>query len=47
MTARTPGPDTPVRERDHGPAMRRVGEALAARYTEVGQAITARIIERT
>src|SRR2546423_3149439 len=31
--------------RDHGRAMRRVGEALARRYTEVGQAIAARILD--
>src|SRR6202035_2763175 len=31
--------------RDHGPAMRRVGEALAARYTEIGQTVTARIVD--
>jgi PucR C-terminal helix-turn-helix domain/GGDEF-like domain len=31
--------------RDHGPALRRVGEALAGRYSEIGQAITARIVD--
>ena len=31
--------------RDHGRAMRRVGEALAGRYAEIGQAIAARIVE--
>ena len=34
----------PVR-RDHGRAMRRVGEALAGRYAEIGQAIAARIVD--
>ena len=34
----------PVR-RDHRRAMRRVGEALAGRHTEIGQAIAARIVE--
>jgi hypothetical protein len=31
--------------RDHGRAMRRVGEALAGRYTEIGRAIAARILD--
>jgi PucR C-terminal helix-turn-helix domain/GGDEF-like domain len=31
--------------RNHGRAMRRVGEALAARYAEIGQAIAARIVD--
>jgi hypothetical protein len=30
---------------DHGEAIRRVGEALAGRYTEIGQAIAARIVD--
>jgi PucR-like helix-turn-helix protein/diguanylate cyclase with GGDEF domain len=30
---------------DHAGAIRRVGEALAGRYTEIGQAITARIVD--
>jgi hypothetical protein len=30
---------------DHGTAIRRVGEALAGRYTEIGQTVTARIID--
>jgi hypothetical protein len=34
----------PVR-RDHGSAMRRVGEALAGRYVEIGQAVAARIVD--
>ena len=34
----------PVR-RDHDRAMRRVGEALADRYPEIGQAMAARILE--
>lgn len=34
----------PVR-RDHARAMRRVGEELAGRYTEIGQAIAARIVD--
>jgi PucR C-terminal helix-turn-helix domain/GGDEF-like domain len=32
-------------KRDHGRAMRRVGEALAGRHTEIGRAITARILD--
>src|SRR3954447_7463711 len=32
-------------ESDHGPAMRLVGEALARRYAEIGQAIAARIVD--
>src|SRR6266550_5528954 len=31
--------------RDHGRAMRRVGEALAGRYAEIGQAVAARIVD--
>jgi hypothetical protein len=31
--------------RNHGRAMRRVGEALAARYAEIGRAIAARIVD--
>jgi hypothetical protein len=31
--------------RDHGRAMRRVGEALVGRYAEIGQVITARILD--
>src|ERR1700716_2804355 len=34
----------PIR-RDHDRAMRRVGEALADRYPEIGQAMAARILE--
>ena len=30
---------------DHGEAIRRVGEALAGRYSEIGQAIAARIVD--
>src|SRR5256885_6793450 len=30
---------------DHAGAIRRVGEALAGRYTEIGQTITARIVD--
>jgi hypothetical protein len=30
---------------DHGRAMRRVGEALAGRYTEIGQAVATRIVD--
>jgi hypothetical protein len=45
MEARAQGAEqVPVR-RDHGRAMRRVGEALAGRYTEIGQAIAARIVD--
>jgi PucR C-terminal helix-turn-helix domain/GGDEF-like domain len=32
-------------KRDHGRAMRRVGEALAGRYAEIGQAVAARIVD--
>jgi hypothetical protein len=45
MNARTEGFDQVPLGRDHGLAMRRVGEALADRYTEIGQAITARILD--
>src|ERR1700742_4170508 len=31
--------------RDHERAMRRVGEELAGRYTEIGQAVAARIVD--
>ena len=34
----------PIR-RDHDRSMRRVGEALADRYREIGQAMAARILE--
>ena len=45
MEARTHrSEDVPAR-RDHERAMRRVGEALAGRYTEIGQAIAARILD--
>lgn len=45
MEARSVGRNhAPVRE-DHGRAMRRVGDALAARYTDIGEAIAARIVD--
>src|SRR6476661_5331807 len=31
---------------DHGRAMRRVGEALAGRYAEIGESVAARIVEQ-
>jgi len=45
METRTHGFEQAPRRRDHGPAMRRVGEALAARYTEIGQTVAARIVD--
>ncbi len=45
MEARTQDSEQVPAGRDHGRAMRRVGEALASRYTEIGQAITARILD--
>src|SRR3977135_1547942 len=45
MQARTQGSELLPARRDQGRAMRRVGEALAGRYTEIGQAITVRILE--
>jgi PucR-like helix-turn-helix protein/diguanylate cyclase with GGDEF domain len=45
MDARTQGSEQPPVRRDHGRAMRRVGEALASRYTEIGEAIAARILD--
>ena len=45
MEPRTHAPEHAGRRRDHGPAMRRVGEALAARYTEIGQTVAARIVD--
>jgi hypothetical protein len=45
MRAGPPSSDPlPVR-RDHGRAIRRVGEALALRYTEIGRAIVARSVD--
>jgi hypothetical protein len=41
-----PGGSKPARVTgDHAGAIRRVGEALAGRYTEIGQAIAARIVD--
>src|SRR5258706_13894457 len=45
MEERTQSSEQPPIRRDHRRAMRRVGEALASRYTEIGQAITARILD--
>jgi PucR C-terminal helix-turn-helix domain/GGDEF-like domain len=45
MKARTQVSEQPAASRDHGPAMRRVGRELAGRYTEIGQAVAARILE--
>lgn len=45
MEGRTHGFEPPPRRRDHRPAMRRVGEALVARYTEIGQTVAGRIID--
>src|SRR5437762_8326812 len=45
MEARTEGSEQAPARRDHGRPMRRVGEALAARYTEIGQTVAARILD--
>jgi PucR C-terminal helix-turn-helix domain/GGDEF-like domain len=45
MKARTQGSEHEPVRRDHRRAMRRVGEALAGRYAEIGQAIAARIVD--
>ena len=45
MNARTQGSEKTRVRRDHGRAMRRVGEALAGRYTEIGQAVAGRIVD--
>jgi hypothetical protein len=45
MDARSRGHDQAKVRSDHGRAMRRVGEALASRYTEIGQAIAARAFD--
>ena len=45
METRTQALKQAPRKRDHGHAMRRVGEALAARYTEIGQTVAARILD--
>jgi hypothetical protein len=45
MEAPPQGPDPAPVRRDHERAMRRVGAALAGRYTEIGQAIAARIVD--
>ena len=39
------GSDSWASRRDHGRAMRRVGEALAGRYAEIGEAIADRVFE--
>src|SRR6266404_1969075 len=45
MGADPQGPEPAPIRRAHDRAMRRVGEALAARYPEIGQAMAARILE--
>ena len=45
MGADPQGPEPAPIRRDHDRAMRRVGEALAARYTEIGQTVAARILD--
>ena len=45
METRTQGLEQAPRRRDHGPAMRRVGGSLAARYTEIGRMVAARILD--
>ncbi len=45
MEERTQGSEQLPVGRDHGRAMRRVGEALASRYTDIGEAIAARILD--
>jgi PucR C-terminal helix-turn-helix domain/GGDEF-like domain len=45
METRSGGSEPVPIRRDHGRAMRRVGEALAGRYTEIGQTIAARIVD--
>jgi hypothetical protein len=45
MEAPPQDPDPVTVKHDHGPAMRRVGAALAERYAEIGQAIADRVFE--
>jgi hypothetical protein len=45
MQAHPQGSDTVAVRRDHGRAMRRVGEALAGRYAEIGEAIADRVFD--
>jgi hypothetical protein len=45
MEARPQGSQHAPARPDHGPAMRRVGEALASRYVEIGRAIADRVFE--
>jgi hypothetical protein len=45
MRAHAGGSDSRPATGDHGGAVRRVGEALAGRYAEIGQAIAARIVD--
>jgi hypothetical protein len=45
MEAHPQGSDSAPARRDHGRAMRRVGEALAGRYTEIGEAIADRVFD--
>ena len=45
METRTQGSEPASRRRDQARAMRRVGEGLAARYTEIGETVAARILD--
>ncbi len=45
METRTQGSEQASRRRDQARAMRRVGEGLAARYTEIGETVAARILD--
>jgi hypothetical protein len=45
MEPHTPAPDSLASRRDHARAMRRVGEALAGRYAEIGEVIADRVFE--
>src|ERR1700756_2601030 len=45
MEQRSVGPKHAPLPPDHGRAMRRVGEALAHRYAEIGRAIASRIVD--
>ena len=45
MGADPQGPEPAPIRRDHDRSMRRVGEALADRYPEIGQAMAARILQ--
>lgn len=45
MAARSANPTQPPARRDHDRAMRRVGEELGGRYTEIGRAVAMRIVD--